>query len=60
MKSELQAALDCINASSGYLESASTELKKLEVEETTAAQITAQEEKSTETESTNIIKYNIN
>lgn len=58
MKSELQAALDCIKAANGYTEAANAELNKLKVEETTAAQTTG-EEKSTETESTNIIKYNI-
>ena len=58
MKSELQAALDCIKAADGYTEAANAELNKLKVEETTAAQ-TKGEEKSTETKSTNIIKYNI-
>ena len=59
MKSELQAALDCIKAANGYTEAANVELNKLRVEETTADQTTAQEEKITETEPINIIKYNI-
>ena len=58
MKSELQAALDCMNATIGYGEAAGAELNKLKGGETTASQ-TIVEEKGTETTPTIIIKYNI-
>lgn len=58
MKSELQASLDCIKVAGEYIDTANAELNKLKAEETNTNQALA-EEKSTETESTNIIKYNI-
>jgi len=59
MQSELKAVADCVKAANGYIEAANIELNKIKLEETAAAQTTVQEEKNTETELTNIIKYNI-
>lgn len=59
MISEMKAFSDCVKASNGYIEAANGEFNKLKVGETTATQTTG-EEKSTETETTIIIKYNIN
>lgn len=59
MKSELQAALDCIQTSNGYIEAANAESNKLTTGETSVSQETSQEEKIAETKPTTIIKYNI-